>query len=244
MVERGGAGVYSADFREHFLGLRDEEWRYDTVPEIMDGKNILDYVDPDIEEMLERLEREEEEREARGEYDDEDDEEGDGLTEVEREQLRAIRRKRASLRFESAMAKSANHPILPRTVGAARRGDRSSRGRSMDEHLEELGFDEETGARKRARAMAERRGRSRERRADSERMDAEEEDGGRGESMDVEESGLERARKKLRATSRERSSSRGRSQVLIQLISSLIDTTLTFVGLHFSLFPWKDRLGP
>jgi nucleolar GTP-binding protein len=225
MNERGGAGVYSAEFREQYTGLRDEEWRFDTVPEIMDGKNIMDFVDPDIEELLERLDREEEEREARGEY-DEDEDEDEGLTEVERTQLSAIRRKRATLRFEAAMAKSANHPHLPRTVRANRRGDLSLRGRSMDEHLEELGFDEETGARKRARALssgaagaAERRGRSRERRGD--KMEAEGGEGEvawgaapRGEGMDVDETGTERARKKLRALSKERSSSRGRSQVL------------------------------
>ena len=32
------------------------------IPEIMDGKNIADYVDPDIERRLEELEAEEEER--------------------------------------------------------------------------------------------------------------------------------------------------------------------------------------
>ena len=216
MSERGGAGVYSMEFREQYTGLRDPDWRFDVVPEIMDGKNILDFVDPDIEELLERLDREEEEREAAGEYDEAEEEE-EGLTEVERAQLAAIRRKRASLRFESAMAKSANHPHLPRTVRANRRGDESVRGRSMDAHLEELGFDEETGARKRARALsrgaAERRGRSRERRT-ADRMESEEAPRGESEGMDVEESGAERARKKLRAISKERSQSRGRSQVL------------------------------
>mmetsp|Transcript_49415 Transcript_49415/g.120618 ORF Transcript_49415/g.120618 Transcript_49415/m.120618 type:complete len:682 (-) Transcript_49415:232-2277(-) len=201
MVERGGAGVYSADFREQYLGLRDPEWKMDSIPEIMDGKNIMDYVDPEIERMLEELDREEEEREAAGEYEDDMDD-GEDLTEVERAQLSQIREKRAKLRFESKLARNINHPTMPRTVGAGRRGDLSHRGRSMDEHLEELGFDESIGARKRARRMSESRGRSKERKED--RMDAEEE----GEGMDVDESG--RSRKKLRAASKERSRSSSR----------------------------------
>lgn len=29
--------------------LEDEKWKYDMVPEIMNGMNIIDYVDPEIE---------------------------------------------------------------------------------------------------------------------------------------------------------------------------------------------------
>lgn len=38
------------------------------MPEIMDGKNIADFIDPDIEEKLEALEREEEKLVAEGFY--------------------------------------------------------------------------------------------------------------------------------------------------------------------------------
>jgi nucleolar GTP-binding protein len=43
------------------------------MPEIMDGKNIADFIDPDILEKLEALEREEEKLEADGFYDGEED---------------------------------------------------------------------------------------------------------------------------------------------------------------------------
>jgi len=33
--------------------LEKVEWKYDIVPEIIDGKNIADYVDADILEKLE-----------------------------------------------------------------------------------------------------------------------------------------------------------------------------------------------
>ena len=39
----------------------------------MDGKNIADFIDPDIAEKLEALEREEEKLEADGFYDSEED---------------------------------------------------------------------------------------------------------------------------------------------------------------------------
>ena len=44
---------------EHFL-LEDPNWKYDVVPEFMDGKNIGDFVDADILQRLEELEKEEE----------------------------------------------------------------------------------------------------------------------------------------------------------------------------------------
>jgi nucleolar GTP-binding protein len=48
--------------------LENPEWKFDTIPEIMDGKNIADFIDPDIEEKLEALEREEEKLVAEGFY--------------------------------------------------------------------------------------------------------------------------------------------------------------------------------
>ena len=41
------------------------------MPEIMDGKNVADFIDADIEEKLEALEREEEKLQAEGFYDSE-----------------------------------------------------------------------------------------------------------------------------------------------------------------------------
>eukprot|EP00933_Yihiella_yeosuensis_P080565 TRINITY_DN94013_c0_g1_i1.p1 TRINITY_DN94013_c0_g1~~TRINITY_DN94013_c0_g1_i1.p1 ORF type:complete len:643 (-),score=166.94 TRINITY_DN94013_c0_g1_i1:221-2149(-) len=58
MEELGGAGVYSVDLWRRSL-LEDESWKYDVVPEIMDGHNIADFVDPDIDRKLAELEREE-----------------------------------------------------------------------------------------------------------------------------------------------------------------------------------------
>merc|ERR1719230_388185 len=56
--KNGGAGVYSVDLRKTFI-LKKEEWRYDNVPEIMDGMNVADFIDEDIEAKLLELEKEE-----------------------------------------------------------------------------------------------------------------------------------------------------------------------------------------
>lgn len=48
--------------------LEDPSWKNDIIPEIMEGHNIFDFIDPDIEEKLEALEREEEKLEAEGFY--------------------------------------------------------------------------------------------------------------------------------------------------------------------------------
>ena len=40
--------MFNFPWNEHFM-LENDEWKYDKVPEIMDGNNIIDYVDPDIE---------------------------------------------------------------------------------------------------------------------------------------------------------------------------------------------------
>jgi hypothetical protein len=52
----GGPGVYRFDLSSHY-DLKDQSWRTDVIPAIMDGKNILDYVDADILERLDTLER-------------------------------------------------------------------------------------------------------------------------------------------------------------------------------------------
>lgn len=54
----GGAGVHVEDLRKHFQ-LKKVEWKYDVVPEIMDGHNVADFVDEDIEARLMELEKEE-----------------------------------------------------------------------------------------------------------------------------------------------------------------------------------------
>lgn len=67
MWAHGGPGVYACDYRKYYL-LEEDEWKFDTIPTMMDGKNVLDYFDEDIEEKLRQLEEEEAELERSGAY--------------------------------------------------------------------------------------------------------------------------------------------------------------------------------
>lgn len=60
--EEGGAGVFSILPETHYI-LEDESWRFDEPPQIFLGRNVADYIDPDIDEKLAALEAEEELRE-------------------------------------------------------------------------------------------------------------------------------------------------------------------------------------
>ncbi|MBW0506421.1 hypothetical protein O181_046136 [Austropuccinia psidii MF-1] len=66
-AQGGGPGVYSVDLKKSYL-LSNDEWKHDNIPEIINGKNIADFVDPDIFKRLEELEQEEERLEAEGFY--------------------------------------------------------------------------------------------------------------------------------------------------------------------------------
>jgi len=59
---------YVLDIRKHW-DLPKADQKYDTIPQIWEGKNIADYIDPEIEEKLAALLEEEEEREMSGFYD-------------------------------------------------------------------------------------------------------------------------------------------------------------------------------
>lgn len=101
---------YFLDLKKNYL-LPNETQRYDVIPEIFEGKNIADYIDPDIMQQLEELEREEELREAAGEYESEPEDE----QVVETRRVAAqIRRRKAFLKQLSALKKARNYPTMPR----------------------------------------------------------------------------------------------------------------------------------
>ena len=58
--ENGGAGVYSMDLRKLYQ-LQNPEWKHDVIPELLNGHNIADFVDTEIENKLVELDMEEEE---------------------------------------------------------------------------------------------------------------------------------------------------------------------------------------
>lgn len=99
--KNGGEGIFYIPDREHFK-LEKPEWKNDVMPEFMDGKNIFDYVDPDIMEKLEQLELEEDQlrKEMENEEDDEESELSEELLEAHDEVMenkKIIRKKHKSV---------------------------------------------------------------------------------------------------------------------------------------------------
>jgi nucleolar GTP-binding protein len=124
----GGPGQYQVDERKTW-DLEDDTWMHDIVPEIMDGKNIYDYVDPDIAERLIELEAEEERRLTRMEM-QQDSATGPtyNLAETTKEAVKFIRDKIGVLKMQRAM----NHSNIRRTRAQAEATERfnSTTGRN------------------------------------------------------------------------------------------------------------------
>ena len=147
--ENGGAGVYNINLKDQYK-LDDEDWRYDRVPEVFDGKNVYDFVDPDIETKLAALEEEEEKLEAKGYYDSDEDVEDADEADI-RMKAELIREKREEIRNEARMRKSLkNRALIPRRSLPKKLS-------VMEDSLDKLGFDTTAIS---ARARSRSRGRS------------------------------------------------------------------------------------
>lgn len=194
--ENGGAGVYSASLKKHYI-LANDEWKEDIMPEILDGHNVYDFVDPDILQRLEELEREEGLRQA-GQGEDEDLEMDLELTPEEKEALAKIRKKKSLLIQQHRIKKSTaeSRPTVPRKFNK----DRLFSSERMGRQLSSLGLDP-TKAMDRARSKS--RGRKRERSLDH----------GDGDAMDVDTNHSNK-KLRLRSTSRSRSTSRPPHEVV------------------------------
>ncbi|KZT04220.1 GTP binding protein 4 [Laetiporus sulphureus 93-53] len=112
-AEEGGPGVYNINLRKNYM-LADPEWKMDIMPEIMDGKNVADFIDPDILEKLEALEREEERLVAEGFYNSEEDMFD---SEDEREAAEAKIARQHKVTSQSMKKAMKNHARMPRTTG-------------------------------------------------------------------------------------------------------------------------------
>lgn len=178
----GGAGVFNVDLKGDYL-LENPEWKYDKIPEIFDGKNIYDYVDPDIEAKLQALEEEEEKLEGEGYYDS--DEEIDDVETAEvRRKADQIRTKQALIRNEARMRRIKNRAALPRSAIKKPLSQ-------LEDSLDQLGVDTEE-LQLRGRAQTTSRGRSMTRsRQGTEDPNA----------MDIDQTPRERLRSKSRARS-------------------------------------------
>lgn len=154
MQANGGAGVYVCDYRKYYL-VAEDEWRYDVIPEFMDGKNVVDFFDPEIEARLKALDDEEAQLEADGAY-DLDLADMDDLDEEERVLYEAIREKQNLARHRSHLP----NEKLPRQLRLKVKTPDEIRDKLEDVGYDADGIIEHTRGRKRERSASRTRGAS------------------------------------------------------------------------------------
>ena len=117
-LENGGAGVFNVDLKASYL-LANDDWKYDKIPEILNGKNVADFIDPDIEAKLDALEKEEEKLINEGFYESDDamlDEDEDAI----RDAAQKLKEKRDIIIAEHRAKKGKNRPVLTKKTLATR----------------------------------------------------------------------------------------------------------------------------
>ncbi|KAL4229360.1 Nucleolar GTP-binding protein 1 [Mactra antiquata] len=124
---------YVLDLRKTWDLPKPEE-KYDVIPEIWEGHNVADFIDPDIMKKLDELEKEEELREKAGYYDNYDSDDDDEEVQEMRKTASRIREKRQLITLESGEKRRIQRPRVPRT---AKKID----VKQMEESMEELGVE-------------------------------------------------------------------------------------------------------
>jgi len=200
-IELAMGDDYILDLQKNYDIPEDE--KYDVIPEVWNGKNVADYVDPDIMAKLEELEKEEELREQSGVYESEE-------SESETEEMKEIREMASKIRVKKKIMKidqkidGTKKATLPRTSVAAKRTRSVSRLKS---EFTELGVDmtETDGANF---TKTDQRGRSKSRvAAKRAKMDVDGE-----EAAAVENKKQQRGRSNSRVTPRDKSGVRDPEQ--------------------------------
>ncbi|XP_055957319.1 GTP-binding protein 4 [Patella vulgata] len=146
---------YSLDLRKTW-DLANEEEKYDVLPEIWNGHNVADFIDPDIMTKLEELEKEEELREKAGFYNDDTEEEDEEMKDL-RKTARKIRHKRMLKTLESREKKGIKTKF-PRT---GKKVDKSD----IENTMAELGIDIQNKSKTHYATQNNERSRSTSRRA-------------------------------------------------------------------------------
>ncbi|GEQ72472.1 hypothetical protein JCM33374_g6159 [Metschnikowia sp. JCM 33374] len=132
-IDNGGAGVFNVNLKDFYM-LEDDEWKQDTMPEVLDGKNVYDFLDADIAAKLQALEDEEERLEAEGFYNSDSDLDDEDAEEIG-EKAEWIRNKHKVM-IQDARNKKAlkNRAMMPREHIRKTFGE-------MEDHMEALGHD-------------------------------------------------------------------------------------------------------
>ncbi|KAM5235726.1 GTP-binding protein 4 isoform 6-T6 [Ctenodactylus gundi] len=119
---------YILDLQKYW-DLMNASEKYDKIPEIWEGHNVADYIDPAIMKKLEDLEKEEELRTAAGEYDSESESDDEEMVEI-RQLAKQIREKK-KLKILQSKEKNTQGPRMPRTAKKVQRADLENEMRSL-----------------------------------------------------------------------------------------------------------------
>uniref|UniRef100_A0A8C6HZY5 Nucleolar GTP-binding protein 1 n=1 Tax=Mus spicilegus TaxID=10103 RepID=A0A8C6HZY5_MUSSI len=119
---------YILDLQKYWDLMNSSE-KYDKIPEIWEGHNVADYIDPAIMKKLEELEKEEELRTAAGEYDSDSESEDEEMMEI-RQLAKQIREKK-KLKILQSKEKNKQGPRMPRTAKKVQRADLENEMRSL-----------------------------------------------------------------------------------------------------------------
>ncbi|XP_078121195.1 GTP-binding protein 4 [Sander vitreus] len=122
---------YILDLQKYW-DLMNEDEKHDRVPEVWEGHNIADYIDPEIMTKLELLEKEEELKEKAGEYDSDDESEDEEMQEI-RILAKQIRDKK-QLMVRKSKDKDVHGPRMPRTATKVER-------KNLEKEMGDLGLD-------------------------------------------------------------------------------------------------------
>jgi nucleolar GTP-binding protein len=221
MWENGGPGVWAPDYRELY-DLKDEEWKFDAIPEIIDGKNIADYIDPEIDRKLAELEMEEAQLIKELEAQRMGEEPESDLDSEEEAAVEAIRSRKKIIQQASHVNRSENKPVIPRTIRGRAKDKHNLGDRNKDvikEKMDKLGVDASKMI-ERGRALDQERGRKRERSRSNAKRPSGQDDIGtdREDDAEMEDTNLSNTqtkklkRSKSEAAKREASITRGHSR--------------------------------
>lgn len=150
--EAGGAGQYVPD-TDAERDLADPEWKYDVIPEIVDGRNIADYIDPEIAEKFQRLAEEEKIRLEEYQREREAFEETAWKLSDEDRQIADIIQRRKKLIRQKAQLKRSSKINVPKSQ---ERRTKTAMASKVAEFLAERGVDEATRTKAVERVLGEK----------------------------------------------------------------------------------------
>ncbi|XP_023660638.2 GTP-binding protein 4 [Paramormyrops kingsleyae] len=124
---------YVLDLQKYW-DLMNKDEKSDKIPEVWEGHNIADYIDPEIMKHLVELEKEEELKVQAGEYNSDEESEDDEMKEI-RQLAKQIKEKK-KLKFMQSIEKDVHGPRMPRTAKKVER-------KTLEKEMSDLGLEME-----------------------------------------------------------------------------------------------------